>query len=923
MEADLNPLRSGVDDGVRPDRVLIVAGNGAAGITIAAAAGLEKPARIAVGSRSAREALREAWDLILIDIGSRDMDGLELLRAHARPGRRFLATGVALDLETAVEAMQVGAVDCAVTARLNRVVHRHLLEVAGRSPISGEESPFAPQHDGIDADCLARVSERKEAASALSQSQAALAEAHRIARLTQWRLDIGTDVVEVRESPGWRLGAGTMSAQQFLQRVVPDDRMRVAEALQQAIRGFRYNVEYRVTTPAGEAVVHAVGELRKNAVGYPIEVVGTCQDVTELRATQEALFRTQREFKAIVDAAPDMIAKFDSEMRVSYLNAAYSAVYGLSPDTVRGESIEAPDAGRFISREVVDSVRRVLGSGEGELLETTIGEAPRLRHIQSRIVPQFDRFGSVEAVLSISRDVTTLKIALAERERLRHELDLLLQSTLEGIIATDLDGTINLANPAACTLLGLPLEEIVGRGAHEVLHNNCPSSRKKKACALKVAVATAQPIRLHEETLCRNGTHPFHAQVAVSPILEKGSLRGMVLSFSDMSEQRLLEAELERADRLGSLGRVAATMAHEFNNVLMGIQPFGEIIRRQSPNEACLSAAAHIARSIERGRSITHQILRFTRPSEPQGRAVEAGPLLAGIEERLSALMPKSVEIDISSDEGLVLLVDREQVEQAVTNLAINARDAMAGEGKITIGLTRCLSGEVYSFGVVPTSDRFAHLIVADTGEGMSEETLKQIFEPFFTTKKGGTGLGLPVVHQIVQNHGGHVFAEGAPGEGTVFHLFFPLADPMEIDVEGPAADPAGGIRGLEILLVEDDESVAEGLEALLENEGASISWVRTGSEAIEWVRRSRPDALILDIGLPDISGIDVFEKIEEVRPGTPVVFSTGHGDEAHVERVAGRDTVAFLMKPYEIDVLLEAVATITRKLPGQGPRTR
>ncbi|MFN2239931.1 MAG: PAS domain-containing protein, partial [Thermoanaerobaculia bacterium] len=122
------------------------------------------------------------------------------------------------------------------------------------------------------------MSERREAASALSQSQAALAEAHRIARLTQWRLDIGTDVIEVRESPGWRLGAGTMSAQQFLQRVVPDDRMRVAEALQQAIRGIRYNVEYRVMTEVGEAVVHAVGELRKNAVGYPIEVVGTVQD---------------------------------------------------------------------------------------------------------------------------------------------------------------------------------------------------------------------------------------------------------------------------------------------------------------------------------------------------------------------------------------------------------------------------------------------------------------------------------------------------------------------------------------------------------------------------------------------------------------------------------------------------------------------
>ncbi|MFN2239932.1 MAG: hypothetical protein ABR524_11120, partial [Thermoanaerobaculia bacterium] len=141
MGADLTPSRSGFEDGERLDRVLIVAGNGASGATIAAAAGLEKPARIAVGSGSAREALRESWDLIVIDVGSRDMDGVELLRAHARPGRRFLATGVALDLETAVEAMQLGAADCAVTARLSRAVNRHLLEIAGRTRVAEAEEP--------------------------------------------------------------------------------------------------------------------------------------------------------------------------------------------------------------------------------------------------------------------------------------------------------------------------------------------------------------------------------------------------------------------------------------------------------------------------------------------------------------------------------------------------------------------------------------------------------------------------------------------------------------------------------------------------------------------------------------------------------------------------------------------------------------
>jgi CheY-like chemotaxis protein len=215
-------------------------------------------------------------------------------------------------------------------------------------------------------------------------------------------------------------------------------------------------------------------------------------------------------------------------------------------------------------------------------------------------------------------------------------------------------------------------------------------------------------------------------------------------------------------------------------------------------------------------------------------------------------------------------------------------------------------------YGVVRDPASHLHIAVEDHGCGMPPETLRHIFEPLFTTKRNGTGLGLAVTHQVVMRHGGQLFVESTPNAGTTFHIFLPLA--------GSAAESHRPRRKLmrrpsairRVLLVEDEPAVASGLSRLLEAEGMEVNVVYEGASVNTAIERLGPDVVVLDIGLPDMEGTQVYARIADRFPGLPVLFSTGHGgDEQHLEQFLSRPNVGLLMKPYDVRKLLEALETV------------
>jgi PAS domain S-box-containing protein len=383
----------------------------------------------------------------------------------------------------------------------------------------------------------------------------------------------------------------------------------------------------------------------------------------------------------------------------------------------------------------------------------------------------------------------------------------------------------------------------------------------------------------------------------------------IVLNCRDITDRQRLEAQLAQANRLSSLGRLAATVSHEFNNVLMGVQPFVDIIRRRSDDSTIQHAAQQMRRSVERGKRITEQILRYTRPAEPALRAVMVRDWLLEVELEIRALLGPNVRPVIIAPPALGVEADVAQLNQVLANLAINARDA--GATRIAFEVALAEGNGVYSFGIVPHPESYVHLTIRDNGTGIPESVLPHVFEPLFTTKTTkGTGLGLAVAQQVVAKHGGEIFVESRVGSGTAFHLFLRRAAIDTIVEESNTTEIAvNDTPRCRVLLVEDDSAIADGILSILESEGFEIELAVSGGDALHHIARFGPDVVVLDVGLPDMSGIEVYRRMMKQWPELPVIFSTGHADLAMLQETLPPPHPQCLLKPYEIDTLIAAIA--------------
>jgi two-component system cell cycle sensor histidine kinase/response regulator CckA len=237
----------------------------------------------------------------------------------------------------------------------------------------------------------------------------------------------------------------------------------------------------------------------------------------------------------------------------------------------------------------------------------------------------------------------------------------------------------------------------------------------------------------------------------------------------------------------------------------------------------------------------------------------------------------------------------------------------MGPSGTLTLTAEPVYSYQQFSFATVTSPDRFVHLTVQDDGCGIPPDVLPHIFEPLFTTKKArGTGLGLSIARQVITRHAGHMFVESTVRRGTTMHLFIPATTADFVEGVGAVSNPALSARTCNhILLVEDDPAVAAGITALLESNGINVTTVHTGGDAVRAIETEVPDAVVLDVGLPDIDGAEVYRKLSERIPNLPVIFSTGHAEEAKALAVAGAHNVRFLRKPYDVDTLMESLAEL------------
>ena len=472
------------------------------------------------------------------------------------------------------------------------------------------------------------------------------------------------------------------------------------------------------------------------------------------------------------------------------------------------------------------------------------------------------------------------------------------------ILIVEADGTHKYISASIEKILGYKVEERLGRSALENVH---PDDKESTKSLLQVLAGGGHIDRFQLRLRHKNGSWRL-LDLQGTNLLDHARIRGIVLSASDITDRRRLEQELEQLNRLTSLGRLAAQVAHEFNNVMMGIQPAVDVLRRLGSGNAQIGRLTDlIAASIGRGKRITSDILRFGRPAQLTLRPVNIDELFIEAAREILPLLPRGIELALEGPHNpLHIRGDRQQLVQVLLNLAINARDAMASRGgKLTIGARPGSQHTAQSIAAIPNAEEFLHINVTDTGEGIPSENVPYIFEPLFTTKSTGTGLGLSVVYQVVTGHGGHIFVETKRDHGTTFHIFIPraLERGAEPQDKRPPQRPAG-LSKLRVLLAEDDLNVATGLKWVLEAEGMSVHVVGEAAGVVPAVDEFNPDILVLDLSLPDGDGRVVFER---VAGSLPVIVSTGSVGARDFAQ-SGHGGVPVLMKPYSADDLLRAI---------------
>jgi PAS domain S-box-containing protein len=755
----------------------------------------------------------------------------------------------------------------------------------------------------------------RDSETRLRESEAQLASAQRIANIGSWEMNLDTGrrtwSQEVFRIVG-RPAGDPPPEQEVMDAIHPEDRPAVIRAHRDAADfGEMQCVEHRMTIADGsERIFSILIEPQKNAAGRVIKLTGTVQDVTELRRAENSLRQSEQRLRDLIESANDAILTLDNTGRALEVNPAVVRLMQEPAEVLVGRHITHSIHPDHVAK-VAQGLATVIEKGGVAHIDAPVKNG-RGDYVYIEASASRQTRKGADAIFVIARDVTEQRRAQAERQALMDKIELLLESTYEGIISVDPEGRCTMINRAAATMLGYTQAEVLGNNVHNLIHDRRPdgSPYPQADCPITAASRQSKPVRVLSEIFWRRDRSSFPVEAFISPIQgTNGATIGMVCSFIDVSERQFLQTELERANRLTGLGRVAATMSHEFNNVLMGIQPFAEVLTRTSKEPKVLDAAKRITQSVQRGRRVTEELRGFTRPVQPVRRPVDVRKWLPDCAAELRRLLPTNVQLAIDLEERpMTVEADREQISQVMSNTMINARDAIGGElGTITLRARITIPGEHFTFGTLPGTQQFVHLSVTDDGPGISPENLARIMEPFFTTKKNGTGLGLAITHQIITLHGGHLFVESEAGEGTVVHILLPLSSRPEEKAAPPAAKPRPRRHdSTRVLLIEDDLGVSSGLGVLLRDEGLNVYVAVDGEEAMKLMEIAKPEALVVDIDLPDCDGFKLYERIRARFGPVPVVFSSGHADQVKLEQYVPDGDVKILTKPYPIEMLLQ-----------------
>jgi PAS domain S-box-containing protein len=505
--------------------------------------------------------------------------------------------------------------------------------------------------------------------------------------------------------------------------------------------------------------------------------------------------------------------------------------------------------------------------------------------------------------------------SLAESERVRRSI---LESVEEGIHGLDITGHIVFENPASLKMFGWKAQEMVGQHSHTLIHHHRAdgSLYPVEECPVYCTLHDGQTRHIHNEVFFRQDGTSFPVEYTASALRDdSGVIAGVVVTFSDVTEIKQLEKQFLQSQKLEAIGELAGGIAHDFNNNLSAILGFSDLaLDRLRPDDPLHRYIMQVKKAGEQSASLTRQLLAFSRKQILQPKVLDLNALITDMKTMLHRMIGEGIDLHtlLHPELGRVK-ADPGQVEQVLMNLAVNARDAMAHGGTLTLATGNVDADEAQARTRIPMiAGSYIGLAVSDTGCGMDAKTQARIFEPFFTTKEmgKGTGLGLSTVYGIVKQSGGYIWIDSAPGQGTTFEIFLPRVEaPLEATPSPEVTMRA--LRGSEtVLLVEDEEIVRAIARDTLQACGYTVLEAMNGGGAILISERHQGtiDLLLTDVVMPYMNGPELAQCLTAQHPEIRVLYMSGYTDEALAPHGILQPDIAFLAKPFTPDLLARKV---------------
>jgi len=682
----------------------------------------------------------------------------------------------------------------------------------------------------------------------------------------------------------------------------PDERRKFIRMAQQ--HGGFHEVEVKLSKKNGEPLFGLWSAERIELLGESC-LISVLIDITDRKLAEEALSASHRILQSLLDAIPDLLIVMDRDFRIKFTNDK-----GHDLITQPDKQKQGTCYGRFkLLDEPCEDCSAMPVFETGSIVEREMVNPADDRAREVRAFPIFDSAGKVELVCEHVRDVTDRKLAEDALRESEEKYRLLIENATDAIFIAQ-DGVIKFANPRAEYVTGYSGAQLAKLPFIDFVH---PEDRNMVLERHHKRLDGREAPNIYSFRIVNKTGEILSVELNVVLINWEG--KPATLNFlRDISVQRKLEAQLQQAQRMEALGTLAGGIAHDFNNRLMAIQGRTSIVlMNKDSSHPDFEHLRGVENHVESAADLTKQLLAFARGGKYEVKPTDLNELIQK-ENRMFGRTKKEIRIHGKYEKNIWSVeIDRGQIGQVLLNLYVNAWQAMPGGGELYIETENIKLDKDYLKPFSVKSGDYVKISVTDTGTGMDKSTQEKIFDPFFSTKPmgRGTGLGLASAYGIIKNHGGFINVYSEKGHGSIFNIYLPASE-KEIIEEKKL--PGETMMGSETVLFVDDEAmIIEIAEEMFNRLGYKVLTAGSGKEAISIFKenKERIDIVLLDMIMPNMSGVETYDRIKDINPKVKVLLSSGYSVNGQATEILNRGCNGFIQKPFRIDALSKKLREI------------